>query len=437
MDEQGATTSITELLRFFIPLALTSMLTMFTHTIISSGLARTVNPTGSIAAFAVALGLAEIFEAPVVLLRQVVLAFVRDSASLRTIQRVYAVTVAVLMVAVLAIGFVPVLSLLVLQRILGVSNELLPATLTAFRVMLILPMVSGFRCIYQGVLLSRRSTALILNGMLFRVGLMALLVFSFNRFGFVTGALVGAIAIIGGVVVEGAVAFYFGRNLIPTNTPEKQPPRVWKFYLPLISSALLASTAKPFLNAGLARTPDSAQALAAFSIAASLAWLIISPAQNLHQAVMVFGRSRSDQAQMKKFSLGYALIASAILLVFAFTPMGPLVLRGGVGIPANLLAPTLIAMRILAFLPLVLAWQDYNIGLLLLSRSTGLVGLSKVCNLLITVAFVLLFSHRFVAPAVAPLAQLVGFTCSGLLLHLGRVRGLQGTHNNASFIATS
>ena len=191
---------------------------------------------------------------------------------------------------------------------------------------------------------------------------------------------------------------------------------------------MLFRSGKPFLNAGLARMPDSAQALAAFSIAASLAWLVISPAQNLHQVVMVFGRRNQDQPQMKNFSLGYAIAASAILFVFAFTPVGPLVLRDGIGIPLSLLAPTLIAMRVLAFLPLVLSWQDFNIGLLLLTQSTGLVALSKVCNLLFTVIFVLLFSHRFVGPAVAPLAQLVGCVCSGLMLHLGRASNSGRTH---------
>ena len=58
MTQQEKNTSLGELLRFFIPLAITWMLMMFTHTIISGGLSRTLSPTVSTAAYAVALSLA-------------------------------------------------------------------------------------------------------------------------------------------------------------------------------------------------------------------------------------------------------------------------------------------------------------------------------------------------------------------------------------------
>jgi len=92
VTQQEGRVSLNELLRFFMPLAVTWMLMMFTHTIISGGLSRTVNPTVSTAAYAVALSLAAIAEAPLVMTRQVTLAFVQSEQTFKVVARVVAIT---------------------------------------------------------------------------------------------------------------------------------------------------------------------------------------------------------------------------------------------------------------------------------------------------------------------------------------------------------
>lgn len=74
-------------------------------------------------------------------------------------------------------------------------------------------------------------------------------------------------------------------------------------------------------------------------------------------------------------------------------------------------------------LPLVLSWQEYKTGLLLRSQASGLVGLSKVLNLAITVLAVLMLSHRLYGPVVAPLAQLAGGIAGGVVLQLANKTG--------------
>ena len=169
--------SLSELLRFFMPLAVTSMLMMGTHTIISGGLSRTINPTVSTAAYAVALSLAAIAEAPITMIRQVALAFVQSRDSFRAVGRVLVATLTFFMLTVLAIGYFAPLGRLVFQGVLGVSEELLQATLKAFRITMFLPLASGLRCIYQGVIMVRRRTTYISTGMFVRVSFMIFLIF--------------------------------------------------------------------------------------------------------------------------------------------------------------------------------------------------------------------------------------------------------------------
>jgi len=398
------------------------MITMLTHTIISAGLARTYNPAVSLAAYAVALGLSEIFEAPLVLLRQVVVALTHSIQDYKEIRRVSVITMAVLMICVTLISYVPYLSYIVFQKILGVSSELFLDSLIAFRVLMLLPIVSGFRCLYQGLLLLERRTGAILRAMLYRAATMGLIVFAFTRFGWVKGALVGAIALIAGVFIEGAAAYCYGHAAVP-KTLGSQSPKVWRFYIPLLYSALLASAGKPFINSGLARLPDSAQVLAAYSVAASLAWIIISPTLNLHQVVMVFCTSSEEEAQASKFTLLYALASSLTLLFFVVTPAGVFVLGRLMGVPQTMQQAILTTMGWMVPLPLVLSWQEHKTGLLLSSQASGLVGLSKVLNLTITVLAVLLLSHRLYGPVVAPLAQLAGGIAGGAVLQLANKTG--------------
>lgn len=421
MIQQEDKASLSELLRFFMPLAVTSMLMMGTHTIISGGLSRTINPTVSTAAYAVALSLAAIAEAPLTMIRQVSLALVQSRDSFNAVGRVLIATLTFFMLTVLAIGYVAPLGRLVFQGVLGVSDDLLQATLKAFRITMFLPLASGLRCIYQGVIMVRRRTTYISTGMFVRVSFMIFLIFGFTRYGWVKGPLVGAITLVGGIFVEGAMAFFFGRKLIPESEATISTPAVWRFYVPLIASSLMVSMGKPFINGGLARLPDAVVALAAFSVASSFAWVFVSPSQNIHQLTMVFGRNAPNLPLIRRFSIIFAIASTVVLVTIAFSPLGHYFLQELIRVPAEMLQPTLMAVRTLSFFPLIMCWLEYNTGLLLLSQATRIVGISKATNLIATITFVVFLAPHLPGPIAAPLAQMVGFSCEGLLLHVGRL----------------
>lgn len=419
MTEQTRPSILPDLLRFFLPLAVTWMLMMVTHTIISAGLARTVDPTVSTAAYAVAVSLATIFEAPLVMLRQTGMALVSSQQSFRVVQRVAFITLGAFLVIVVAIGYLPALGYLVFHNVLGVSDELLAPTVTAFRVTMLLPIASGLRCLYQSLILIQKRTTYISTGMFIRVGFMIVLVYCFATFGWVVGPLVGAITLVGGIFVEGVNAYWFGRKLVPEGEATITPRATWQFYLPLIASSLFVAMGKPFINAGLARMPDAAVSLAAFSVASSFAWVLISPTQNVHQVTMVFGRDPIHRPLVRRFAATVAAIATSTLLAVSFSPLGRWLLQALIQVPAELIEPSLWGIRTLSFVPLILCWIEYNTGLLLIAQATRLVSVGKTLNLLATIAFVLTLAPLLPGPIAAPLAQMAGFASEGLVLQFG------------------
>ena len=62
-------------------------MTMVSHSLISAGLARTVNPVASLAAYSVALAAEDLFESPIIQTRQMTLALLKGSRSFRVISR--------------------------------------------------------------------------------------------------------------------------------------------------------------------------------------------------------------------------------------------------------------------------------------------------------------------------------------------------------------
>ncbi len=418
MTEQKRTGSLPELLRFFLPLAVTWMLMMITHTIISAGLSRTINPTVSTAAYAVALSLASIIDAPFNMLRQTGMAFISSPQTFQVVRRVTYMTLVFFMAIAIAIGYIPALEQLVFKDILGVSDELLAATITAFRVTMLLSLANALRCLYQSMILINKHTTYISTGMFLRVGVMVLLIYCFANFHWVVGPLVGSITLVVGLSVEGIVAYWFGRRLIPEGDTTVAPRTVWTFYLPLIASSLFVAMGKPFINAGLARMPDAAVYLAAFSVASSFAWVLISPTQNIHQVTMVFGRHRENRPLVQKFAVAVAIISTTALLAISLSPLGRWVLTNLIQVPTELVEPTLMGMRTFAFFPPILCWLEYNTGLMLLAQATRLVSLGKTINLLTTIAFVLILAPLVPGAIAAPLAQILGFASEGLVLQL-------------------
>lgn len=419
MTKQEHGVSLSELLRFFLPLAVTWMLMMFTHTIISAGLSRTVNPTVSTAAYAVALSLANIINSPLIMLRQTGIAFISSQQTFRVVQRVTVSILIIVMAISFAVAYIPAISHFVFARLLGVSADLLTATITAFRVTMFLPLTSALRCLYQSVIMVRQRTTYVSIGMFVRVAFMLAMVYSFATYHWVVGPLVGAIALVGGILVEGIMAYIFGRRLIPDGDVTTTSQEVWHFYLPLVASSFLFATAKPFINASLARMPDAAVSLAAFSVATSVAWVLISPSQNVHQVTMIFGRSKANRPLVRKFAAVLAVTSTVVLLAISLSPLGSWILTDLIQVPSELLLPTLMGVRTLAFFPLIICWQEYNMGILLLAQATRLVSLGKTVNLLATIAFIMLLAPLLPGAIAAPLAQMVGFAGEGLVLQLG------------------
>ncbi len=425
-------------LLFFLPLAITSALMMASHSLISAGLARTIDPVQSIAAYSVALNLAAIFEAPLIQTRQMALTLPRDRNSFARISRLALTALLISVGMEILIALTP-LGSLIFGRVLSVPSELLQATIRNFWVVMILPLVSGVRTFYQGVIIREKQTSSITVAMVIRIALMCALVYAFTRWGWVKGGYVGGVTLITGVGLEMVFAIRKANILLKQqhdrlDDEDGQPvtaSQAWRFYYPLAVAAIMASSAKPFINAGLARGSNATLALAAYSVAWSLGWIIINPVQNIHQVTIVFGRQPGGDRHVRRFALGFGTLSTAVLLAIGFSPLGRLILVHLIGVSEALLGPTLVNLQMMSVIPIIFGWLEYTTGTLLLAKSTRLISLGKIANLtgtMLAVTF-MVANTGWWAMVIGPLSQVAGSLAEGAVLTTGwyLVRGRTAT----------
>lgn len=180
----------------------------------------------------------------------------------------------------------------------------------------------------------------------------------------------------------------------------------------------MAASAKPFINAGLARGSSATLALAAYSVAWSLGWIIVNPVQNIHQVTVVFGRQPGGDRHVRRFALGYSTLSSVALLAIGFSPLGRFILINWIGVSEALLAPTLVNLQMMSALPMIIGWLEYVTGSLLLAKSTRIIGLGKVANLVGTMLAVMLAvaTSGWWSMVIGPLSQIAGSLAEGAVL---------------------
>ncbi|MGI5840256.1 MAG: hypothetical protein ACOX8W_11425 [bacterium] len=422
----GRELTLATVVKFFLPLALTSALMMTSHSIIAGGIARTVQPIASMAAYAVGSTVAFMGEAPLVMVRQMTLALVHDRHSFRTVAAVAGTCLGIVLGVLLLIGYTP-LSRTVFGRLLSLPPELYGEALAVFRVTMFAPAASGLRSLYQATLIKRRQTFLVTQAMFARITVMAALVYCFTRFGWVKGGMVGAIVILSGMSTEAVFNALRGFRHVSRLAEDKADGEgtqldytgTAQFFYPLVLAALLFSLAKPMINAGLARTHDSVAALAAFSVATALGFIIIAPAMNVHQVTMVFWREPNGPQAVRAFVRGFGLFGFAALLLLSCPPVGPWILRNLIGVDPAITAPTLAVVRVFSLIPPLQSLSEFYAGLLLLRQETRIISFGKAVN---TVAVLLVVAGLTrltpeLGSLVGGVAQVSGFAAETVLLY--------------------
>ena len=172
--------------------------------------------------------------------------------------------------------------------------------------------------------------------------------------------------------------------------PFRPDPTILALWWPLAASSVLMSAEIPFVNSGIARTPNPELALAGFGLAISLAFIAEAPIVMLNGAAAALARDYSTYKRLERFTLGLCVFATTVHFLLTFTPLYELIVMRWMGVPAAVAAACLPALRIFIFWPAPIGWRRFHQGLLIRRRRTQFISIGTIVRLSVTVSLTLL-----------------------------------------------
>jgi len=207
--------SYRSLARFYAPLAGTETMRVVSRPVTTAGIARTTDPTLSLAAWPVAYSAAWLISGAAMALPEVVLALARDEASQRRL-RWFALGVGLGLTALLGLlAFTP-LADWYFGALLDIPAAVQPLTVQAVRLMVILPLLFAGRDFLRGVLIRLRRSNAVQGAMASNLLMLILLLSVGVWLGQIVGALLAALA---------TVAAYLFEVLVLRTLLQRQPQR--------------------------------------------------------------------------------------------------------------------------------------------------------------------------------------------------------------------
>lgn len=149
-----------EFIHFYLPLALTSLLTLGWQPIASAALGRMLNPLASLAVLPVTSGLVFMFRSVGMAFNEVVVALIDEPHAYRALRRFAFILTSVIALLALLMALPPV-SALWFGKVSGLSPDLLRLAQSAFRLAALASLLSPLQSWFQGAILySRRTRAI-------------------------------------------------------------------------------------------------------------------------------------------------------------------------------------------------------------------------------------------------------------------------------------
>jgi len=363
------------------------------HTLTSATLARLPAPEVNLAAYAVLQALVNAVKAPTNTVRQMVVALVDGKDSFGNVLRFVWGMTACFVAVLLIMAFTP-LGAWALGRVGLSSGEELSLASRGLFIVFLLPIVETFRNIVHGLAISHRGAAMMPVGLAVRTVAVMLFLGIFLITGSLPGLIVGSIAWVLGLGIEGS---FLGAYLIKRfgsltraahAIPRKgdQPvalPVIARFFAPLAVMIWIAGWMHPLIQSGVGKSASPTISLAAYGVALGLLVLLAGGTSMVHQCTLVFVKDASDPnwRRVRNFSIATGFVIGTLMLLFAQSPVGRFVVMTLMGIPELVGEIALQTITVFAIQPAVAAWREAYWGMLMLRRRTSIIGYAKVANL--------------------------------------------------------
>ena len=141
---------------------------------------------------------------------------------------------------------------------------------------------------------------------------------------------------------------------------------IFAAWWPLAASWLLMGMELPLVSAVMARLPDPKISLAAYGgVVFQLALIIEAPIIMLLAASTALSRDLASYRKLFKFMMWAGGTLTVLHVLLAFTPLFDVVVTGWMGVPAEIIEPTRLGLKIMTPWTWTIAYRRFQQGLLI------------------------------------------------------------------------
>lgn len=413
--------------QFYWPLALTGLAMVLSVQFQNAALARFPDAAVELAVFALAYGTFGFFRASLNFVNQLSNVYARSPRGARITLRFVIMAALVLTVPLLGLAWLPAGEAL-LRTVYAMDSALAARVTEYLHYLSPLLMVAALRFYYTGLLIQARLTGWVtlLNAM-FLGAVIAGLVVGFSLGWRPVTVLVGAEGAAMLLHLTGVVLVKRHFYRLPS-TPEHQHLRyreLLAFFVPVSTTGVMFALSRPVLYAFVSRTEGGILAIAALRVAFDFSTLFQQAANQFRHFFVTFGLD--DLPGKRRFMVLVWAGLTAVMVLFAVTPLSNLIWRDLMGIPEEVRALAVQSLLVLCLMPAVIIFRNYYHGLLMVQRRT--VGMAAGAMLRVAgiyLAAQLLFSLGWLNHVTASLVLILGFVIEAAVVLQAAVGGGRG-----------
>lgn len=368
-------------LLFWLPLAATWLMMAVEGPYIAAIVARMPEAAHSLAAYGVATALAWLIESPIMMLLSAAVALVHGRASYLALRRFAFALNGVVTLGMIVLAIPPVFRF-VGETLIGLPSDISELAHVATTIMIPWPAAIGYRRFYQGILVKHHLTRRVAYGTVVRLTMMSATAAALAFTTMLPGSVIGAIALLSGVVAEAAVSRWMAHALVADVMTRDEEPQtgslltmrdIARFYFPLALTSMLSMALGPLVTFGLGRGRAPIESLAVWPVVQATAFIFRSGGVAFQEV----GIALRDRV-VGRTGILLGICASAAIALLAFTPAEAWWFQSVSGLSPSLASFAIAPIRILVLLPFLEYLLSVQRAGWIVAHRTGVVTIATV-----------------------------------------------------------
>jgi len=425
---------------FWSPLAATWLMMAVEGPFLAAIIARLVDPKFNLAAYGVAYAFALTIEAPIIMIMSTSTALVDNrNAFFKTRNFIY--TLNGLTTVLILLLLIPPVFKYIAQTAIGLPEPVARLAYQATCIFIPWSGAIGYRRFYQGILIRHNLTRRVAYGTVIRLVSMAGTALLLYHFTSIPGALVGASALVAGVIMEAAVS----RIMVAKTLGELMNNReihtsltyryLIKFYIPLALTSVLALGVHPLLTFFMGHSRAAIESLAVWPVIYSFVFIFRSVGLSYQEAcISLLGRTWNNFKSIYRFGTVLFILVISTMSLIVFTPALEFWLSRISGLSTQLSLFATLPLQILIFIPGSSVLLSLQRSILVIDRRTTPITWATVIEIsgIFLTLYLTIFKFEMVGVTAAAIAVTIGRIGANLFLLLPCYRIIIKIKNTSS-----